>query len=410
MENAINHDEINQINSKILDNIKKKELEEKNEKTQFCYSIDWLTFNIKLKDINNPFIRDEGIYAEEREQGTNIFKRIKDFYNTRDELIFTIVFQPHSKIIKQDFGQLQIANKWLYVGNLSKLVYKIFFQSNFELVNISRIDLCTDFFNFVDSYKPVEFINDVAIGIVRKINPSSINFWGKTNGFINDVNNENDEEVYKHGVKFHAMNIGDRESTFNFKLYNKTKELEEKHEKGYIKTKWFKKLQGYEELIKMKEKPTIWRLEVSIKDWNKIKIDGKKVIEVNSEVFAILDYYPYFMQFFISKKFVWKNNFGKFIDFIDKPRKDLSAKYLCTNIPNNEEVNTTNKQKKQILKSLVSIIEQSVTFEQANEYLLRIEELIQEEDYFTIFKSIGLNYNTIQSYIAYKFNDELKTN
>ena len=206
------------------------------------------------------------------------------------------------------------------------------------------------------------------------------------------------------------MNIGDRESTFNFKLYNKTKELEEKHEKGYIKTKWYKKLQGYEELIKMNEKPTIWRLEVSIKDWNKIKIDGKKVIEVNSEVFAILDYYPYFMQFFISKKFVWKNDYGKFINFIDKPRKDLSAKYLCTNIPNNEEVNTTNKQKKQILKSLVSIIEQSVTYEQANEYLLRIEELIQEEDYFTIFKSIGLNYNTIQSYIAYKFNDELKTN
>ena len=395
MENAINHEAINQINSKILDNIKKKELEEKNEKTKFVYSIDWLTFNIKLKDINNPFIRDEGIYAEEREQGTNIFKRVKDFYNTRDELIFTIVFQPHSKIIKQDFGQLQIANKWLYVGNLSKLVYKIFFQSNFELVNISRIDLCTDFFNFVDTYKPLAFIQDVAKGNVVKVNPSNINFWGKTGDYT---------------IDYHAMNIGDRESTFNFKLYNKTKELEEKHEKGYIKTKWYKKMIGYEELIKMKEKPTIWRLEVSIKDWNKIKIDGKKVIEVNSEVFAILDYHPYFMQFFISKKFVWKNDFGKFINFIDNPRKELSSKYLCTNIPNNEEVNTTNKQKKQILKSLISIIEQSVTFEQANEYLLRVEELIQEEDYFTIFKSIGLNYNTLQSYIAYKFNDELKTN
>ena len=405
MENLINHDVINQINSKILDNIKKKELEEKNEKTQFVYSIDWLTFNIKLKDINNPFIRDEGIYAEEREQGTNIFKRVRDYYNTRDELVFTIVFQPHSKIIKQDFGQLQIANKWLYVGNLSKLVYKIFFQSNFELVNISRIDLCTDFFNFVDSYKPLSFIQDVAKGYLSKLNPSSINFWGKTGKLANEI--EEDEE---RGIIYHAMNIGDRESTFNFKLYNKTKELKEKHEKGYIKTKWYKKLQGYEELIKMGEKPTIWRLEVSIKDWNKIKIDGKKVIEVNSEIFAILDYHPYFMQFFISKKFVWKNDYGKFIDFIDNPRKDLSSKYLCTNIPNNEEINTTNKQKKQILKSLVSIIEQSVTFEQANEYLLRVEDLIQEEDYYTIFKSIGLDYNTLQSYIAYKFNDELKTN
>ena len=395
MENLINHDEINQVNSKILDNIKKKELEEKNEKTQFCYSIDWLCFNIKLIDINNPFIRDEGIYAEEREQGTNIFKRVKDFYNTRDELIFTIVFQPHSKIIKNDFGQLQIANKWLYVGNLSKLVYKIFFQANFELVNISRIDLCTDFFNFVDTYKPLSFIQDVAKGNVIKVNPSSINFWGKTGDY---------------SIDYHAMNIGDRESTFNFKLYNKTKELEEKHEKGYIKTKWYKKLKGYEELIKMKEKPTIWRLEVSIKDWNKIKIDGKKVIEINNDIFDILNYHPYFMQFFISKKFVWKNDYGKFIDFIDNPRKDLSSKYLCTNIPNNEEINTTNKQKKQILKSLVSIIEQSITFANASEYLERIGELIQEEDYYTIFKSLGYNYDTISSYIAYKFNDELKTN
>lgn len=395
MENAINHEAINEINSKILDNIKKRELEEKNEKTKFCYSIDWLTFNIKLKDINNPFIRDEGIYAEEREQGTNIFKRIKDFYNTRDELIFTIVFQPHSKIIKQDFGQLQIANKWLYVGNLSKLVYKIFFQSNFELVNISRIDLCTDFFNFVDTYKPLSFIQDVAKGNVIKVNPSSVNFWGKTGDYT---------------IDYHAMNIGDRESTFNFKLYNKTKELEEKHEKGYIKTKWYKKLKGYEELIKMKEKPTIWRLEVSIKDWNKIKIDGKKVIEINNDVFDLLNNYPYFMQFFISKKFVFKNDYGKFIDFIDNPRKDLSAKYLCTNIPNNEEINTTNKQKKQILKSLVSIIEQSITFENASEYLERIGELIQEEDYYTIFKSLGYNYDIISSYIAYKFNDAIKTN
>ena len=395
MENAINHEAINEINSKILDNIKKKELEEKNEKTKFCYSIDWLTFNIILKDINNPFIRDEGIYAEEREQGTNIFKRVKDFYNTRDELIFTIVFQPHSKIIKQDFGQLQIANKWLYVGNLSKLVYKIFFQSNFELVNISRIDLCTDFFNFVDTYKPLSFIQDVAKGNVIKINPSSVNFWGKTGDYT---------------IDYHAMNIGDRESTFNFKLYNKTKELEEKHEKGYIKTKWLKKLKGYEELIKMKEKPTIWRLEVSIKDWNKIKIDGKKVIEINNDVFNLLNNYPYFMQFFISKKFVFKNDYGKFIDFIDNPRKDLSSKYLCTNIPNNEEINTTNKQKKQILKSLVSIIEQSITFENASEYLEKIGELIQEEDYYTIFRSLGYNYDIISSYIAYKFNDTLKTN
>lgn len=179
MENTINHDVIDQVNSKILDNINKREREERKEKTKFVYSIDWLTFNIKLRDINNPFIKDDGIYCEEREQGTNVFKRIRDYYNNRDELICTIVFQPHSRIIKADFGQLQIANKWLYVGNLSRLVFKIFFQSNFEMVNISRIDLCTDFFKFNNNYEPLSFIQDVANGNVMKVNPSKNQLLGK---------------------------------------------------------------------------------------------------------------------------------------------------------------------------------------------------------------------------------------
>ena len=139
-------------------------------KQEFCYSIDWLTLNIKLHDINNPSIKNDKIYCEEREKGTAIFKRIRDYYNERDELIFTIVFLPHSSILAQDFAQLQIANKWLYVGNLLKLVQTIFFQSNFELVNISRIDLCTDFFTFRNDLRAQTFIQDVANGNNTKIN------------------------------------------------------------------------------------------------------------------------------------------------------------------------------------------------------------------------------------------------
>ena len=392
MENYFNQDFVTKTNELLKNGTTKRERLVRETKQEFCYSIDWLTLNIKLRDINNPYIKNDKIYCEEREKGTAIFKRIRDYYNERDELIFTIVFLPHSSILAQDFAQLQIANKWLYVGNLLKLVQTIFFQANFELVNISRIDLCTDFFTFKNDLQAQNFIQDVANGNNTKINPSKINFWGKTE---------------EYNINYHAMNIGDKESTFNFKLYNKTKELEEKHEKGYIKHKWRMKLQSYEEMEKMPDKSMdVWRLEVSIKDWNKIKIDGKKVIEINNNVYDIIQLFPYFMQFFISKKFVWKDIEGKFIDFIDNPHKELSGKYLCTNIPNTDEINTTNKQKKQILKATISIIEQSITFEKANEYLLKLEELIQEEDYYTMLHQLGLNYNTISSYISYKFQDK----
>lgn len=385
---------------------KSRERDLRSERQEVVYSVDWLTLNIKLHDINNPSIKNDKIYYEERERGTNVFKRIRDYYNERDELLFTIVFLPHSSIIKNDFAQLQIANKWLYVGNLKKLVHTIFFQSNFELVNISRIDLCADMFYFKNNLKPKCFIQSVASGEYTKTNPSKVVFWGKTGS--------QDKVTGWSEINYHCLNIGQADSTFNFKLYNKSKELEEKKEKSYIPFKWKLKLANYEELMKdnirlkeMKmELNEVWRLEVSIKDWNKIKIGDKKVIEINNNVYDILETYPYFMQFFISKKFIWKDTNNKFIDFIDNPINDLEGIHLCTNIPNNDTVNTTDKQKRQILKSIISIIEQSITYEKANEYLIRLEELIQEEDYYSMLNKLGLNYNTLSSYIAYKFNEK----
>ena len=88
----------------------------------FVYSLDWLTINLKLNQPSDPQLAIEDIYFVTRERGTNVFQNVRDYFNSRDELIFILSYNPYSSIIKPDFAQLQIANKWLYIGNLEIMV------------------------------------------------------------------------------------------------------------------------------------------------------------------------------------------------------------------------------------------------------------------------------------------------
>ena len=249
---------IRKLSDTIVNNQIKAIEERKKEKKQFVYSIDWLTINIKLLDPANVRVLIADTYAVKRERGTNVFQNVVDYYNTRDEIVFTIVSNPYSSIIDPTFAQLQIKNKWLYVGNLHKLVYTILFHSNVEYKGISRIDICADLYNFENwdeknscYLEPEEFIQWFANGHVRKNNPSKFTLWGKTENYFN---------------KYHCLNIGDSSSVFSWKLYNKSKELREVEDKSYIRQKWERDLLGYD------KNKDVWRFELSLKDINKISL------------------------------------------------------------------------------------------------------------------------------------------
>lgn len=375
---------IKELSEKVIKNGKEK-------KKDIVYSIDWLTVNIRLKCPSDIIVKIEDTYCQKRERGTNIFEQVRDFYNTRDELVFTICSNPHSSIIKPDFAQLQIYNKWLYLGNLEKLMYKIFFHSNFEYVNISRIDICADLYNFNqfnektnEYYTPLEFIEDFAKGNVSKNNPSKFTIWGKTDNYNN---------------KYHCLNIGDHQSVFSWKLYNKSKEMKEVNCKPYIQRKWERDFLNYD------PSKDVWRFEVSIKDTNKLTIKNKD-IELVDTLKNWLTKYPFYFMLFVQKKFVFKDIYGKYIDFIKDPALTNSTTVLSTNLLGKFDYSPTLKDKAKILKSLVDIVMKADNRETCLEYIEKIEDYIQEEDYYMIFKSKGFNIDILYSYYVYKFTTE----
>lgn len=362
---------------------------QKRTKKNVVYSIDWLTLNLKLSDPSNISILIENIYKVRRGRGTHIFQHVDDYYNKKDELLFTIVSNPYSSIIKENFAQLQIANKWLYVGNLEKLIYKIFFHSNFEFDVISRIDISADFYNFEEYdeknkcyYSPVEFIKDFQLQKVTKTNPSKFVLWGKTGNYENIC---------------HCLNIGDSKSVFNWKLYNKSKEIKETNGKTYIVRKWERDLLHYE-----KEKD-VWRLEISIKSLNKVKIMKNKK-EINLNLKNWLENYPYYFLYFLSKKFVFKNELGKFIDFFKLPAQNSIALEVSTNLPHKDDFSPTYKEKENIVRALVNIIGKADNEFTALEYIEKLEDLLEENDYFEILKSRGINIDVLNNFYASKFN------
>lgn len=382
---------IRELSDKIVNNQLKAIEERKKEKKQFVYSVDWLTINIKLLDPANIRVLIADTYAIKRERGTNVFQNVVDYYNTRDEIVFTIVSNPYSSIIDPTFAQLQIKNKWLYVGNLQKLVYTILFHSNFEYKGISRIDICADLYNFENwdeknscYLEPEVFIQWFANGQVRKNNPSKFTLWGKTENYYN---------------KYHCLNIGDSSSVFSWKLYNKSKELREVEDKSYIRQKWERDLLGFD------KNKDVWRFELSLKDINKISLKNGDY-NLNNDWKNWLTNYPYYFIIFVQKKFTFRNEFGKYIDFIKLPENGREGFELSTNLPGKFDYTPSMKDKEKLINNLVNIVRKADSKEMALEYINKIEDYIQEEDYYHIFTSKGFNIDTLYSYFVYKFTDE----
>ena len=366
-----------ELSDNIISNLKK-------EKTNQVFSIDWLTINVSITGEEiAPVIRINSLYLQKRERGSNVFAHIYDIYNKQDDLIAVFCCKPNSTIMRERFGQLQISNKWLYVGNLNKLINEILFKSNLEFVSISRIDFCCDLYKFENDLTPKGFIEEFAKENVTKTYNSKFNLWGKTTGYTRD---------------YHQLSIGDNKSVFTWKLYNKSKELRDVHDKAYIRRKWELKLLDYA------MDKDVWRLEVSVKNWSKVQFEDKRLENIKNDWFSIINDYPAFFLAFLSKKFVFRNELGDFIDFIRLPEDLDFYRSLSTTISVNEKLDDNYRDKVKIVTNHLNIIKNASNELEAKEYIDRLYDLIGDNVFYEIMLKQGITPNVLDSFYVDKYN------
>lgn len=368
-----------ELSERIISNLK-------NEKTRHVFSIDWLTINVSITGEEiAPVFFINSLYLQKRERGSSVFSAIYDLYNKQDDLIAVICCRPNSSILDPRFAQIQIYNKWLYVGNLNKLVNELLFKSNLEFVSISRIDYCCDLYQFDNGMTPKTFIEEFAKENVTKTYNSKFTLWGKTNQYNRD---------------YHQLSIGDNKSVFTWKLYNKSKELREVSDKAYIRRKWEIKLKDYN------TDQDVWRLEVSVKNWSKVQFEDKRLESIRNDLFSIINSYPAFFMAFLSKKFVFRNELGDFIDFINIPQELDYYRSLTTTIPPKESIDDNYRAKVQIVNNHLKIINNATNEMEAREYIDRLFDLIGDNVYYEIMLKQGITPDIINSYYVDKYNKD----
>ena len=231
-------------------------------------SLDWLSLSLVL---HRPLTRCPEYYRWAYYSPTTVWNSRWVLYNGYGDKVFTILFQPRSRIIAADRAVLEVANEWLYHGYGVKGVLRILSQCfetrdnsvGFTITGINRVDLAVDF-------TPTGEQHDVIVGL----NNTSLRVAGKQNGsgFWSTVKSPRLNEMWA-GYCPHDMNWGHKTSDVKWKLYYKSKELQDEAggkgwSKPYIVDMW--REVGLDD-------SNVWRLEVSVRNCNNFDFKGEKL-------------------------------------------------------------------------------------------------------------------------------------
>lgn len=258
-------------------------------------NLDWLAFSVLLvpsnteKD-NHSFTLNEpaGMHLVGF-SGTNIYEKRSILYNSEWEKVLTLLWCPHSKIIKAESMLVEVANKWLY-GDLGWVADVLGCVHQYTMQCVSRLDICYDFEMIPNREK-------IILGLAH----NDLYVAGKREGSM--------FHFYDHTDKVHimpkCMSWGSKNSNIKWKIYNKYLEISEFDNanrrictKPYIENLW--KVNGM-------EPSKVWRLEVSVTPAHKFEYHGERI------TFEKVIQRNYFEDMFISlyqNRFVIRKNQG----------------------------------------------------------------------------------------------------
>lgn len=233
-----------------------------------CINIDWLECYCLEDSIGYPhnaqYFRNMGFMVREREYGTPVYEEMFIVLGTDDQPLLEIRRSPKSAKGKQVHGVLEfnachirLTNRTCYFNNPVQILQLFLEQYGFHYQRISRIDICLDFEKFDYGDLPCDFVDRYMKHKYSKINQAGLSAHGR--------------DMWD-GRRWNSLKWGEPKSMVSTKLYNKSMELEQVHDKPYIRQAW--RASGLVDdeyyLTKLNEtgetyKPQIWRVEFSIK-------------------------------------------------------------------------------------------------------------------------------------------------
>lgn len=227
-------------------------------------NIDWLQVNVRplgkklmcLKKEHN--LVDTGV-------NTKHFGKVQELYEN-DKRIATIVSEPYSEIMDKSTTIIKLDNHILYQKHLYDYVKNLLTDLCCTFHNFSRLDIAIDFNRFRANRCPERFITAVAS---KKIIPQRV---GKIS-FDGSI---------KRVLDYEYMRIGTRNSDVIVYIYNKTRELDEKENKPWIRENW--------EQNELRTDIPVWRIEFSINNFNYAFVDRDtaEILEIDELAFLLM--------------------------------------------------------------------------------------------------------------------------
>lgn len=190
----------------------------------------------------------ENFDFEKIEKKTPMFKEFYEIYYKKQK-IGHFLAKPRMKTIRANALIFKFENYVLYSSNFHEILQKLCSEKHIKFSHVVRIDLYTDFQRLLNDNNPQTFIKKFLSNEISKVNKAKFQLNSKTSDKI----------------QYQSLSFGRYSSRLVYKIYNKTKELQEVKSKEYIIDNWKK--------ANFIENRDTWRIEFCIANKNINAID-----------------------------------------------------------------------------------------------------------------------------------------
>ena len=213
-----------------------------------CVNIDWLQVYCQEpndKKLDADYFKACGYEVKERAYGTPQYAEMFTIYE-KDFPFIEVRRKPYSLkwaggIFEDGDCHLRLSNRACYAASPIDDLRRFLLAHNYRYKSLSRIDICLDFNVFDLGDKPEKVLTDYMKGKISKINQCNVAAHGKDRW---------------DGRVWNSLKWGSPSSMVSTKLYNKSLELKETHDKFYIRDQW--------EAAGLRQDIPVWRVEFSI--------------------------------------------------------------------------------------------------------------------------------------------------